>query len=275
MTKYCCKTKMNYLLKNNRRENKTWKPVAGVAVILALAGFFYFFAPNLANQGLYKIAGPMWNARQHVGGALTNFWSIFADKATLASENLSLQQKLDEANLGLLDLDAYKQENDGLKILLGRKDLAEKKVLAVILAKPNQSAYDTLVLDVGKNQGVKAGDSVLAGDFIIGAVREVYDNYSKAVLASAPGETFTVRVGASGIDTQAQGRGGGNFIIQLPKEIAVKQGDLIKSPGLSPRIFGTVEDIEQNATDPFQFILFKLPVNINSLEWVEVVNSGQ
>ena len=263
---------MNYPLKNNRRENKIRKPVIGTIVILAVAGFFYFFAPKVASQSLYRIAQPLWNARDYVGQTFTNLWSIFAEKKSLAAENTSLRTQLDAANQSLLDLNAYKTENDQLKTLLGRNP-TQKKIFAIILAKPNQSLYDTLVLDVGKNQGVKVGDSVVSGDFIIGTVREAYDNYSKAVLASAPGETFTVRIGASGIDTQALGRGGGNFIAQLPKEIPITKGDLIKSPAWGLEFFGAVEDIEQNAADPFQFILFKLPVNINTLESVEVVTN--
>ncbi len=261
---------MNYLLKNSRRGNGAWKPIISTLVILLFTGFFYFFVPQFANQSLYTFARPIWSTRDYVAGKFTNLWSTLADKTGLAAENSSLQKKLDEARTALLDLEAYKKENDELKKILGRNP-AEKKMLAVVLAKPNRSLYDTLVLDAGEKQGVKVGDKVLSGDFVIGQVRAVYANYSKAVLASSPGERFTVRIATSSIDTEATGRGGGNFIAKLPKEIPIKRGDLIKSPGLEPRFFGVVGDIEQTETSSFQFILFKLPVNINTLEWVEVV----
>ncbi|MBI2476128.1 MAG: rod shape-determining protein MreC [Candidatus Taylorbacteria bacterium] len=260
---------MNYLLRNSRRGSGLRKPIINVLVVLALAGFFYFFAPRLANQSLYAFARPIWSARDYVTGLLANLKSLFSSKETLAAQNLSLERKLKEARVALLDLDAYRKENDELKRLLGRNP-AEKKVLALILAKPNRSLYDTLVLDVGANQGVKEGDKVYYGDFVIGAVRAVYAGYSKAVLASSAGETLTVRIATSSIDTEAAGRGGGNFIAKLPKEIPIKLGDLIKSVGPEPRFFGAVEDIERTETSSFQFVLFKLPVNINTLEWVEV-----
>ena len=261
---------MNYLLKNSRRENGTRRPILWTLAILALAGFFYSFTPKFANQNVYSLARPIWITRDYIADKFTNFLSTLSDKKRLAAENLSLHNELSEARVALIGLDDYKKENAELKKILGRNP-TDKKILAVILAKPNRSSYDTLVLDVGKNQNITEGDLVLFGDFMLGTVREVYGNYSKATLISSPGETLMVRIGESGIDTKAIGRGNGNFIAKLPKEIIVNKGDLIKSPGLMPKFFGVVEDIEQTETSSLQFILFKLPVNINALEWVEVV----
>ena len=62
-------------------------------------------------------------------------------------------------------------------------------ILSAILAKPNQSPYDTLLIDAGSGQGIKTGDTVFAlGDVPIGRVDVVYDNSAKVVLFSNPGE---------------------------------------------------------------------------------------
>ncbi|MEK7575386.1 MAG: rod shape-determining protein MreC [Patescibacteria group bacterium] len=262
---------MNYLLKNNRRETGIRKPLIGMLTILIVAAFFYFFAPHFVNESLYRVAQPLWGARDYIKEKSASLISVFAYKERLMKENLSLLNKLAEADNTLLDLDEYKKENIELKKLLGRVSY-EKRILAVVLAKPNRSLYDSLVIDVGEKDGVAVGDPVLSGGFIIGEVREVSTDNSKVTLNSAPGEISTVRVGDSGVDTEAFGRGGGNFLLKLPKEIFVQKGDLIKFAGIAPRFFGTVDHIERTEADTFQFILFKLPVNMYTLNWVEVVH---
>ena len=80
-------------------------------------------------------------------------------------------------------------------------------------------------------------------------------------------------IGETNISAEAIGRGAGNFIIKAPKEVAVTQGDIIRLPNLNPKFFGTVQDVEQTVTSTFQLILFRLPVNINNLRWVEIVKN--
>lgn len=225
--------------------------------------------PRLASQGLFAIARPLWNAETYLGEKFADLWSLITLKERLGAENLRLREEVAEAHTLLQSLNTYKRENAELKIMLGRSD-ASKKILAVILAKPNRSLYDTLMLDAGERNGVRTGDTVMAGDFLIGSIRETYPNYSKATLLSSPGEAFSVRIG-NGIQAEALGRGGGNFIAKLPKGVSVNVGDVVTLPSLTPRYFGVVERVEQTETSSFQFILFTLPVNLNLLNWVEIV----
>lgn len=260
---------MNYLLKNNKQDRGVFRYVAGVFITLAIIAFFYFFGRSVINTGLFAIARPLWNVEQYVSGI---FWGIIAsveDKARLQNQNTALRQELDGTQALLQTLDAYKKENETLKNMLGRES-QNKRVVSAILAKPNQSLYDTLVLDVGEKQGVMVGNQVMSGDFVIGVVREVYSGYSKAVLFSSPGEMINVLIGDSNISAQAQGLGGGNFSVKLPKEISVANGDLIRMPGINQKFFGTVSDVLRTAQNSFEFILFSLPININSISWVEV-----
>lgn len=260
---------MNYRLRNNQNSQSAWKPVIATFSILLIAGFLYFFMPRLIHEGLYGIARPFWKAEEFIGQKFTDIVALIKEKDRLVAENVALERQLDETRTALLSLDTYKKENGDLKVLLGRTN-TEKRILAVILAKPNRSLYDTLVLDVGERNGVRAGDTVAVGDFILGAIHEVYPDYSKATLFSSSGEIKNVRIG-TGVHAEAIGRGGGNFLIKLPKETEVKIGDSVTVPDINPKLFGIVEDIEVTETSSFQFILFKLPVNINSLNWVEII----
>jgi len=242
------------------------------AVIIILI-LLYFFAPNLVNNALFAVAKPIWNAQDYVVEKYEKIYALFSEKQKLAKLNANLARELAEATTALQSAEVYKRENENLKSLLLGRDSGEKRILANIMAKPNHSLYDTLLLDVGTQNDIAIGDKVLAGDFVLGTIREVYGNHSKATLLSSHGEISRVLIGETNISAEAIGRGAGNFIIKAPKEVAVTQGDIIRLPNLNPKFFGTVQDVEQTVTSTFQLILFRLPVNINNLRWVEIVKN--
>ena len=141
--------------------------------------------------------------------------------------------------------------------------------LAVILAKPNQSPYDTLVIDVGTEQNLEVGDMVFAfGNVPIGRVSDVNQSSSKVVLFSSSGEKIQVLVGD--ISMEISGRGGGNFEMVLPRDIILQKGDSAILPGIMPYVVGIVETIISDPRDSFQKALLTSPVNIQELKFVEV-----
>ena len=86
--------------------------------------------------------------------------------------------------------DSVSLDDASLKEILGRKDQKVAMVVSAILAKPNQSLYDTLLIDSGTEEGIKTGDTVFAlGDVPIGSISDVYPNSAKVILFSNPGET--------------------------------------------------------------------------------------
>ena len=59
-------------------------------------------------------------------------------------------------------------------------------------------------------------------------------------------------------------------MIHLPVEVGVQENDIILLPQIRPHTFGVVETVLVDSSDSLQTILFKSPVNINSLRFVEV-----
>jgi len=266
---------MNYL-QRNRPLQKKWisKPVVAIPAILVGTLLLYLIAWNFLNPVIFAIGRPIWSAKNYISDQVVKVWSSFKNTEELATENAKLQQELIEAKISLESLDAYKKENEILKSGFGQTN-SEKRIVVAIMAKPNLSPYDTLILDAGTSQGISVGNKVMSGDFIIGTISETHSNYSKATVLSEPGELLNATIGNKNIQIEATGRGGGNFTAKLPKEIDVKVGDLVKMPGLNPKFFGIVGSVEQTQTGSFQTILFSLPVNINELSWVEVINNKE
>jgi len=260
---------MNYLPKNKLLNNRSPRPTTIAVIIIVVIGIIYLFAWNVLNTAIFAVGRPIWSVKNYLAEQIFMIRSSFMNSERLALENEKLREELEEAEIALKSLAAYEEENRALKNDLGRFD-GEERIIAAILTKPNLSPYDTFVIDAGSTQNVKTGDYVLSGNFLIGMIGETHPNYSKAILYSTNDQTTTVTIGANNIQTEAVGRGGGNFTAKLPKEIGIKTGDLVKLSGLNQKFFGTVGDIEKTLTGSFQTILFSLPVNIHELKWVEI-----
>jgi cell shape-determining protein MreC len=195
---------------------------------------------------------------------------IVRSKYGLEVENQKLKDEIAARDAAALELDTLKSENESLKNTLGRTGKAQV-TLGVIISRPPVSLYDTLVLDIGTNDGIKVGDKVYAsGDVLIGDIAEVYSSESKVSLYSTPGRITPVLVGTSTIAASAMGKGGGNFVIKLPVSTKVVQGAVITIPHIRVHTFGVIDAIQVDSSDSLQTILFRSPVNVNQLQFVEV-----
>jgi len=203
------------------------------------------------------------------GGGL--FGGYFSSKKRLLEENTALKVRVMELEVLALANKRLREENEELKKEVGRFSGVHEEKLAAILARPNRIPYDTLVLDIGAEDSVAEGNLVLAGeDSLLGRVAQVFKKTSQVILYSAPGETLDVIVGPDNVSAIAEGNGGGNSRISLPRDIAVSEGDLIIAPSIDSLTLGVVGVVNANPADAFQEIMFKTPVNIQELRWVRI-----
>jgi cell shape-determining protein MreC len=261
---------MSYLLDKKTQRKKIFKIALGVVILF----FLFYFRSGIFNglsyvsQGLFR---PVLILGNSVGGKFGNLGSYFISKNSLYLQNQKLQVDLsfDEARMN--NYDSVVAENVGLKEILGRKNEKVPMTLATILSKPNQSVYDTLIIDAGTAEGIKIGNIVFAlGDVPIGRVAEIYSNSSKVVLFSNAGEKTQVVVSGKDIFLEVVGRGGGNFETIMPKDFTLQKGDQVVLPGINPYVLAITETIISDSRDPFTKALLSSPVNVQELKFVEV-----
>jgi len=262
---------MNYPLKSSNSQGRKRQANKKVLItIVSIVLLALLFLTQMFKNTLFFIAQPIWRIESSI--ANSSFGEYFKFKQTLINERLITEQKLFQAGNLLAENEMLRNENEILKDLLDRKDLKQKTVLARVLVKPPRIPYDSLIIDIGDNYNLKVGSKVLTdANIYIGEVSAVYPNSAKILLYSSPGEKRAVVLGASSVSVEAVGIGGGNFNIFLPREIEVKEGDVIIIPSITPNIFGIVEKVNFKDKDSFQTVLFKSPVNISELTWVEVI----
>ncbi len=259
---------MVFLSKNNKSSKKKFL-IGFIGLLLMVA--FYLGGLSFLTGPLHYAGKPLWWLKNYSFEIVSNFTAIIKTKETLSEENKELKIKLNQINSQYLFLKTLSEENKELKKMLGRQENNYKFILANVLAKPNLSPYDSLILDVGENYGVKKGDKVVVDDtVVIGELEEIYSKTAKVHLYSFPGESLNVAIGFNKIVGMAKGKGGGNFEVKFPKDVLFEEGDIVVLPSLNLFFLGVINKIIITPEDSLQTILFKIPINIFELKWVQI-----
>ncbi len=268
---------MNYLRGNSfdnfsghRRFSWSW---AWFFVLVLI----YFLGPTLLGwlfRPLVFVGQPVWSAAENWSNSLQRLSTYFSSKNNLVEENKNLKRSNENLRIALLNKQILQRENSDLRQVLSLTKNSQKFVLGQIIARPNQTPYDILLVDIGsQNHFVKVGDKVVASGqtVLLGEVAEVYGgSKAKVKLYSSYGSQIAINISRLNLAAVAKGLGGGNFSISLPKGVGVKVGDIIESPSGEKLILGQVGKIEETATNPYLRVLFKIPVNIYELQWVMI-----
>ncbi|MEK7564361.1 MAG: rod shape-determining protein MreC [Patescibacteria group bacterium] len=260
---------MSYLLDKKNKKRKIIQITFGIIIFLI---FFYFRSPvfNALSYATNKIFYPVLHSSNFVSQKVKSISVFFRSKNYLNLENADLQSRLTHNENLMVNYNAVVAENNQLKEILGRKG-ERSLILGAILSKPNKSSYDTLVVDVGVDEGIKVGDKVFASGVIpIGRVVDVYTRSSKVVLFSNSRESTEVVVGSSGVFMEMIGRGGGNFEILAPRDFVLEKGAEVVLPGINPYVVAVVDSVISDVRDSSQKVLLITPVNINELKFVEL-----
>lgn len=281
---------MTYLRPNSRPYKTRAKYISAVtAFIIALLIIIQFVFPHLFPSIFTTIARPFWRLDFSIkNGSLSN-------QESLLSENAALKMQLDEATLRLDNIKSIEEENSSLLNILGRpvrknatstavvssttdnpdvqylKMNVNGRILAAVLIRPPFVGYDEMIIDIGKDFGLNIDDKIYApGNVLIGRVVDVLEHSAKVSLFSSPDEKTTVLIGDKKYSGNAIGSGGGQYQIELPRDIDVNDGDLVYVSSISDRPFGKVTAVLSDPVKAFKTALFSSTVNIYDLNFVLV-----
>lgn len=191
-------------------------------------------------------------------------------KHSLIKKVVALQSELDAKSAALVSLSSLEKENESLKAEFGREGALDG-TLARVVVPPNRSIYDTLVIDIGLEDGLTVGQEVYAfGSVALGTVSEVLSHSSTVLLYSASNRQTSGTVTGSDLTVTLIGRGAGEYEVRMPRDITFEQGGVISQQSLGVHPLATIQKIVTDPRDPFQRLLAKVPVNLQTLKWVVV-----
>ncbi len=261
---------MTYTLDKQKR-NKKVRNTFFVIFIFLLIFYFNNSLAKILGSFTHSILKPVLVIGSNMNTRIHNINSYFISKNTLLKENDLLKNQSLELESKLANYKSLENENQILKELLGRLGENHQYILATILAKPNITLFDTLVLDIGGDKGVSVGDIVFAyGNIPLGKVSEVYAKTSKVTLFTNPGEKTNAVISSTNTYVDLIGRGGGNFEIILPRDFTLSEGENVLLPDLNNYLIAKVVSTISDARDSYQKALLISPVNIQELKFVQV-----
>lgn len=223
---------------------------------------------NRFSDYLVRVMTPIWKTEI----AFTDVFlqEVFTSKKQLIQQNQILKNKLKEVEIELQKTSLLQEENESLKDIFLRST-SDSLVLGTILSKPTKTPYGTLIIDVGEEEGVSVEDLVFAeGDVVIGEIESVLENSSRVILYSSPGYISQVTIENTGRYFNAKGRGSGSFSTSFPRDLEIEVGQIFIYPSINNYVVGIVEKVIFDPRDSFKEVLFRSPVNIQELKWVQV-----
>lgn len=249
----------------NKSSKKIW---LAVFLILVVGGIFSDSVRFLFSRTVIVATLPFFKGSDYLGGAFYNLSYFVKNKKNLFAEANDLRIRNAELENEFLMTEFLRKENEELKSLFSQTN-KKNYILGSIISRPPKVPHDMIIIDAGSDNGVAEGMRVLAySNTMIGMVAEVFPKISKIKLISFSGEETNVFFEEEKVSAPAVGLGGGNLEIKMPSSFKIKSGGKILTDGTFPLIIGEVGKIEIDLLNPFQKILFRLPVNLNEIRSV-------
>lgn len=194
---------------------------------------------------------------------------LLREKQSLEAEIQVLKNELVVAQQTDITTRRLQDENNRLRMLLGAK--GSERLLARVVARPNELPYDFLQIDQGSIDGIEENALVYIGtDTLIGVVSQVRPNHSFVQLFTTPGVEMTGFIAGPDVVATIEGVGGGVARVKVPQGIPLSIGNLVYVPSVEPGLFGQIEYIESRPSQPEQFGYITLSLPLQSVYEVAV-----
>jgi rod shape-determining protein MreC len=193
--------------------------------------------------------------------------------AALEAENDELERTIEE-------LSEAQGEVQVLRELFNRAaDTPEyTRVIADVIGQDTNPALESILIDKGVDDGVRAGMPVEAARGLIGQVYRASNNAAQVALLTETASAIPVRLGTTRATGMLRGAGRGALptIDWIDLQHVVEVGELVTTSGLGGNfpeglVIGRVVSVERNEAELFQRAIVQPAVDFRTLETVFVV----
>ena len=187
----------------------------------------------------------------------------FSNQDVLLRETRQLREQNMQLSTELQRLPTMQIENEHLRQLLeARQSLDQPVRMAEIVHAGRDPFVQKIIINLGSQQNVVAGQAVVDGLGVIGQVTRAYPFSSEVTLITDRELAVPVQVERNGLRAIAFGHGRDNLldVPYLPVNVDIKEGDRLVTSGIDgtyPKglAVATVTRIERNVDSPFARIV--------------------
>ena len=196
----------------------------------------------------------------------------FTSVSSLTPENEQLKRKQFETSQSLQQARELAVENERLRKLLGaRERLGNAAVLADVLYESRDRFARKLVINVGINDGVRAGNPVIDDAGVVGQITRAFNETSEVTLLTDKDHSIPVQILRNGLRGVAFGGAepGTLDLRFMAANADVVNGDVATTSGIdgvypSGLMVATVSRVERAAKDQFARIVMSPVAGIES-----------
>lgn len=237
------------------------------------------FFENVAS----KLVMPVQNGLTYLKNKISGNSTFFTDINKLKEENEELQAKNSELEQSLRELENIKTENEMLK---GYMNLTEKygeykTIPAYVINKDISNYSKTIIINVGKNDGIQENMTVIADEGLVGYIVSVTDTTAKVQTIVDTASSVSATMSSTDETIVCKGTLESTTELKamyIPTDYNIIQGDSIETSGLGgiyPKgiHIGTVKQVEatKNVTD--RYAVIETAVNFDKLSTVLVITN--
>ena len=237
------------------------------------------FFENVAS----KLVMPVQNGLTYLKNKISGNSTFFTDINKLKEENEELQAKNSELEQSLRELENIKTENEMLK---GYMNLTEKygeykTIPAYVINKDISNYSKTIIINVGKNDGIQENMTVIADEGLVGYIVSVTDTTAKVQTIVDTASSVSATMSSTDESIVCKGTLDSTKELKamyIPTDYNIIQGDSIETSGLGgiyPKgiHIGTVKQVEatKNVTD--RYAVIETAVDFDKLSTVLVITN--
>ena len=275
------------LLANRQTRRRSVAYVLLLAIALILMAFSS--SPPVAElqRGVGFAFRPIQSALNDVGRGITSIFGAVTEMDQLRTANSALLADNQRLRLENARAQEIQREDDQLTALLQlRSGLNFTTVAAQVVARESSEFKRDITLDRGTDQGIKAGDVVIAaGGALAGRVLDVGPNFAHVRLLNDNESTVVGQVQSSAATGEVIGQLGGVLLMQnidateRPKigdEVVTAGIELtggVRSPYPKGLLIGQVIDVRRDANAVVQTAYLDPAVDLDKLEYVLVITN--
>jgi rod shape-determining protein MreC len=225
-----------------------------------------------------------------VDGVARDVSSIFATIAEidrLRLENEALRSENDHLRAENAVARELERQNDELVALLQlRSGLEFQTEPVAVIGRESQEARQLVIVDRGSDDGIEAGDVVVAaGGALVGRVAEVGPSFARVVLISDSTSTVVGQLLTSTATGKVVGQLGGALIMQDVDSLAevvvgeevftagIELGGGIRSPYPKGLLIGRVVDVDRDPNEVVQTVFLEPAAALDRLEYLLVITN--
>ena len=228
-----------------------------------------------------KIVMPIQNGLTYLKNKLAGNNAFFEDINNIKAENEALREKNSELEAALRELEIIKAENATLREYnnMSEKYAEYTTVPAYIINKDISNLSDTMVINIGSNDGIKENMPVITTEGLVGYVLSTTDKTAKIQPIIDPATSVSASLSTSRDGVIVKGILGSDNTLKLmyiPTDADIVLEDTIETSGIGgiyPKgiLIGKISQIIESKNITDRYAIVETAVDFSKLETVLVI----